>query len=121
VVEPTGAAVLRGGEVTAPNHPIQGGGYSKPTLPLLDGAIVHGFVEVTGDEAADAARLLAREEGIFGGYSTGANLAAALRLLTAGERGSTIVFLVCDSGLKYLSTDLYPVDPTAGGRDDRVR
>ena len=121
VVEPAGAAVLRGGDSTAPNHPIQGGGYSKAELPLLDGAPVHGFVEVTGDEAADAARLLAREEGIFGGYSTGANLAAALRLLAGAERGSTIAFLVCDSGLKYLSTDLYPADPTAGGRDDGVR
>jgi cysteine synthase A len=121
VVEPAGAAVLRGAGVTAPNHPIQGGGYSRSELPLLEGAPVHGYVEVAGDEAAEAARLLAREEGIFGGYSSGANLAAALRLLAGTERGSTIAFLVCDSGLKYLSTDLYPADRTAGGRDDGVR
>ncbi len=77
-------------------------------LPLMDGEAVDGYLQVSDDEAIDAARLLAREEGIFGGFSAGANLAAALRLLQSQEKGSTIAFLVCDSGLKYLSTDLYP-------------
>lgn len=52
--------------------------------------------------------MLAREEGIFGGFSSGANLAAGLRLLRDREAGATVLFLVCYSGLEYLSTDLYP-------------
>ena len=48
------------------------------------------------------------EEGIFAGFSTGAHLAAAWRLLAEQEAGATIAFLACDSGLKYLSTDLFP-------------
>jgi cysteine synthase len=108
VVEPAGAAVLAGRAVDRPNHRIQGGGYSRPALPLLDGAPVHGHLEVTDGEAIEAARLLAAEEGIFGGFSAGANVAAALQLLRTTEAGATVAVLVCDSGLKYLSTDLYP-------------
>jgi cysteine synthase len=108
VVEPAGAAVLAGRPASAPNHRIQGGGYSRTELPLLDGAPVHGHLEVTDDEAMAATRLLATEEGVFGGFSAGANLAAALQLLRGPEAGATVAILVCDSGLKYLSTDLYP-------------
>jgi len=107
LVEPAGAAVLAGEAARAPNHPIQGGGYSMPELPLLRREHVDGFVQVTGDQARAGARRLAREEGIFGGFSAGANLAAALKLLAGPCRGGTIAFLVCDSGLKYLSTDLW--------------
>jgi cysteine synthase A len=57
--------------------------------------------------AAEAARLLAQTEGIFGGYSAGANLAAAARLLDGPERGGTVAIVIPDSGLKYLSTDLW--------------
>ena len=70
-----------------------------------DGAT--GIDRLTGAEAAEHARLLARTEGIFGGYSAGANLAAAIRLLQGAERGGCVAFVVCDSGLKYLSTDLW--------------
>lgn len=120
VIEPAGAAVLGGGRVDQPGHPIQGGGYSRAELPLLDGAAVSGYLEVDGDEARAAARLLARTEGIFGGFSAGANLAGALAALRGPERGNTVVMLVCDSGLKYLSTDLYPYDLDAlNDLDDR--
>jgi cysteine synthase A len=53
------------------------------------------------------ARRLAREEGIFAGFSSGANAAAAMRLLRTDFKGRTIAVLMCDSGLKYLSTDLW--------------
>ncbi|MEQ8899771.1 MAG: pyridoxal-phosphate dependent enzyme [Roseovarius sp.] len=89
------------------DHPIQGGGYSMPDLKHLSGVELAGDVTVTGAEAAEHARLLARTEGIFGGYSAGANLAAAIRLLRGPERGCCVAFVVCDSGLKYLSTDLW--------------
>jgi cysteine synthase len=111
VVEPAGAAVLGGHEVTDANHPIQGGGYSRPHLSLLEGVPVEGYLQVDDEEVVDAARRLAREEGVFGGYSSGANLAAALQLLRGPEAGNTVAMLVCDSGLKYLSTSLYEAPP----------
>lgn len=107
VVEPEGAAILATGAAPRPAHPIQGGGYAMPHLGFLDSVAVAGHLAVTGDEARAAARALAREEGIFGGYSAGANLAAALRLLGGVEPGATVGIVVCDSGLKYLSTDLW--------------
>lgn len=110
-VEPEGAAVLAGQAATRTDHPIQGGGYAMPALAHLAGAAVAGHLAVAGADARDHARLLARTEGIFGGYSAGANLAAAVRLLEGPERGGTVAFVVCDSGLKYLSTDLWEDRP----------
>lgn len=69
--------------------------------------LIDGYLHVSDDEAIMAARDLARQEGIFAGFSTGANIAAALRVLRTTEQGSTVLFTVNDSGLKYLSTDLY--------------
>jgi len=114
LIEPATAAVLAGKPMTRPSHPIQGGGYSMPDLPLLDRSLVHDYLQVSDQEAVACARLLAREAGIFGGFSAGANLAGALQVLQQRERGKTVAFLVCDSGLKYLSTDLYPWHENAG-------
>jgi cysteine synthase A len=108
LIEPAGAAVLAGQAVTYPNHRIQGGGYSMAELPLLDRRLVDGFLQVRDDDAIATARALARQEGIFAGFSSGANVAAALELLRGPCRGKTIAVLICDSGLKYLSTDLWP-------------
>ncbi len=107
VVEPAGAAVLAGEAVTRPDHRIQGGGYAMEDLPLLNRAQIDGFLQVTDEEARQMARRLAREEGIFAGFSAGANVAAAFSLLERRCRGQTIAVLLCDSGLKYLSTDLW--------------
>ncbi len=107
LVEPQGAAVLAGQPVTYPNHPIQGGGYSMADLPLLDPDHVDGYLQVSAEEAIHMARRLAREEGIFAGFSSGANTAAAVQLLATSHPGATAVVLMCDSGLKYLSTQLY--------------
>jgi cysteine synthase A len=109
-VEPSTAPVLSGKPVTRANHKIQGGGYSMQ-LPLWDERLVDGTVIVTDEEAIHWARELGRVEGIFGGFSSGANLAAAMRLLQASQASADparVVFLVNDSGLKYLSTDLWP-------------
>lgn len=108
VVEPAGAAAMAGEAITYPNHRIQGGGYSMADLPLIDPAHVDGYLQVTDEEAIHMAQRLAREEGIFAGFSAGANTAAALRLLQTEHPGATAVVLMCDSGLKYLSTDLWP-------------
>jgi len=108
VVEPEQAAVLARGKVENPDHPIQGGGYSMASLTFMGQAPVDGYLGISGKQARDAARELARSEGIFGGYSAGANVAAALELLRGPARGGIIAVLICDSGLKYLSTDLWP-------------
>jgi cysteine synthase len=107
LVEPAGAAVLAGKLVTNANHRIQGGGYSMEHLPLLRREHIDGYVQVPDEEAIQTARKLAREEGIFAGFSSGANVAAALRLLQGLCKGKTVVVLLNDSGLKYLSTDLW--------------
>lgn len=106
VVEPEGAAAIAGGHVSRPEHPIQGGGYAMSDLAFLKGLPVDGYLQVSGEEAKCTAQSLARHEGIFGGFSSGANVAAALQLLSGEMRGKTIV-MICDSGLKYLSTDLW--------------
>lgn len=106
-VEPEGAEAIAGDVVRNPDHPIQGGGYAMPDLTHLRGAELAGTVSVSGEEAREGAQALARVEGIFGGYSAGANLAGAVALLRGPEEGGTVAFVVCDSGLKYLSTDLW--------------
>lgn len=109
-LEPQGAAVLAGASPSAPDHPIQGGGYAMADLPHLRGVPLAGHLTVTGAQARNMARDLARVEGVFGGYSAGANLAGAVQLLRGPERGGTVAMVVCDSGLKYLSTDLWEDD-----------
>ncbi|HXJ96543.1 MAG TPA: cysteine synthase family protein [Terriglobia bacterium] len=108
VVEPEGAAALAGKTMGNPNHRIQGGGYSISELKFVKRELIDGFVSVSDVEAIQAARRLAREEGVFAGFSSGANVAAALRLLGGACKGKTVVIIICDSGLKYLSTDLWP-------------
>ena len=107
LIEPAGAAVLANKPVTNPNHRIQGGGYSMPDLPLLNKDLVDGYLEITDEEAIQMARRLAREEGIFTGFSAGANTAVAVKLLNTTCKGKSIAVLLSDSGLKYLSTDLW--------------
>jgi cysteine synthase A len=107
LVEPNGAAILAGDPVTYPNHRIQGGGYAMADLPLLDSELIDGYLKVTDEQAVEMARRLAKEEGIFAGYSSGANVVAAMELLKTQFKGQTAVVLICDSGLKYLSTDLW--------------
>ncbi len=108
IVEPAGAAAFKGEPVTKPNHRIQGGGYSMSDLPLIDKALIDGYLQVTDEEAMSTTRRLAREEGIFAGFSAGANVAAAIHLLNTTCKGKTVVVLLSDSGLKYLSTELWP-------------
>jgi cysteine synthase A len=103
VVEPSGSTVLAGSQASQPNHRIQGGGYSMPILPLIHTEHIDGYLSVTDEEAMDAALELAKLEGIFAGFSSGANVAAARQLIA----GRTVVITINDSGLKYLSTELW--------------
>ena len=111
IIEPEGAAVLTGEPATEPNHRIQGGGYAMKNLSMLNAQHIDGYLKVSDDEAIQMARRLAKAEGVFAGFSSGANVAAAMTLLDGSFKGKTAVVLMCDSGLKYLSTDLWESSP----------
>ena len=106
IVEPHGAAKLAGSCITCCSHVIQGGGYAKD-LPLINHDHVDGHLTVDDREVTEVTRRLAKTEGIFAGYSSGANIAGAYQLLKGDYKGKTIAVNICDSGLKYLSTDLW--------------
>jgi len=107
VVEPADAAVLAGRSAVNPGHRIQGGGYSRKDLQFVKPELIDGYLQVTDKDAIDAARELAKREGIFAGFSSGANIAAALQLLKGPLKGKTVATIINDSGLKYLSTELW--------------
>ena len=75
--------------------------------PLWEPDQVNEIHTVTTDEAKTMARRLAREEGLFAGTSSGANIAAAIRVAKELGPNATVVTLIVDSGFRYLSTDLY--------------
>ncbi|WP_220503769.1 PLP-dependent cysteine synthase family protein [Microbispora sp. H13382] len=103
-VEPAESAVLSGGRPGA--HRIEGIGIGY-LPPMWDPALVDEIVPIATGDAEEMARRLAREEGLFTGTSSGANVLAAIQV---GQRlGPTarIVTLLVDSGLKYLSTGVY--------------
>jgi cysteine synthase A len=103
-VEPRESAVLSGGPSGV--HRIEGVGPGFVTS-LWRRESMDAIESVSSGEAMQAARALARHEGIFAGTSSGANLAVALRLGQQLGPQATIVTLVCDSGMKYLSTELF--------------
>lgn len=98
-VEPAESAVLSGGEPGA--HKIDGIGAGF-IVPLWHDGIADRIERVSTEEAIDMTRRLAREEGVFAGTSTGANVVAALRLAEQLGPGATIVTVLCDTGMKYL-------------------
>ncbi len=104
-VEPASSPVISGGK-PAP-HKIQGIGAGF--IPRnLDTSLLNGVELVTNEDAYEWARRLAKEEGIFGGISTGANVCAAARVAARPEnRGKKIVTVACSFGERYLSTPLF--------------
>ncbi|HEU0015460.1 MAG TPA: cysteine synthase family protein [Longimicrobium sp.] len=104
VVEPAESAVLSGGEPGP--HKIEGVGIGYAP-PLWDPSVVDEIIPVATEDAKEMTRRLAREEALFAGTSSGANVVAAIRLAERLGPGRTVVTLMADSGLKYLSTDVY--------------
>lgn len=100
-VEPAESAVLSGGPSGA--HKIDGVGAGY-VVPLWQEGIADRIVPVSTEEAIAMALRLAREEGLFAGTSTGANVVAALRLAEQLGPKATVVTLMCDTGMKYLRT-----------------
>ena len=104
--EPATAPALAGGPITDTCHRLEGTGYAR-VPPLWDPSMCDGFLTVTNEEAIVTARRLATREGVFCGFSSGANVAAALQVARTADPGAVVVTLVADTGLKYLSTDLF--------------
>jgi cysteine synthase A len=103
-VEPAESPVLSGGSPGF--HRIEGVGIG--VVPFLwDPALADSIETVTAGESEEMARRLAREEGIFAGTSSGANVVAALRVAGSLGPGATVATILPDNGLKYLSTSVY--------------
>ena len=103
-VEPDESAVLSGRP--SGSHKIEGIGIGF-IPPLWHPELTNEILTVTTDDAKNMARRLAKEEGIFAGTSSGANVVAALRIADRLGKGKKVVTLMVDSGLRYLSTDVY--------------
>ena len=106
-VEPAESSVLLGGE--AGPHKIEGVGIGY-TPPLWEPSLMDEVMAVPTDESKEMARRLAREEALFAGTSSGANVIAAIRVAQRLGPGHKVVTLLVDSGLKYLGTDVYRRD-----------
>jgi cysteine synthase len=111
-VEPAESSVLLGGQ--AGPHKIEGVGIGY-TPPLWERSLVDEIVPIPTADAKEMARRLAREEALFAGTSSGANVLAALQVAERLGPRARVVTLLADSGLKYLSTDVYRSASRAGG------
>jgi cysteine synthase A len=103
-VEPAESSVLGGGQ--AGPHKIEGVGIGY-IPPLWEPSLADEIVPVRTEDAKAMARRLAREEALFAGTSSGANVIAAIQLAQKLGPGAKVVTLLADSGLKYLNTDVY--------------
>ncbi|HXD30540.1 MAG TPA: cysteine synthase family protein [Pyrinomonadaceae bacterium] len=103
-IEPAESSVLLGGEPGP--HKIEGVGIGY-TPPLWEPLLVDEVIPVATADAKEMARRLACEEALFAGTSSGANVFAAIQVGQQLGPGGTVVTLLADSGLKYLSTDVY--------------
>ncbi|WP_339164776.1 cysteine synthase family protein [Siminovitchia sp. FSL W7-1587] len=109
-VEPVNAPFYSSIQKTDGKHIIQGGGYNIPLKFIEENKeLINGFITVSDREVTEATRLLASKECIFSGYSSGANAAAALKLLKGDLKGKNILIHIPDSGTKYLSTNLWDI------------
>jgi cysteine synthase A len=107
VTSPVITQTLKGEAVKPGRHKVQGiGAGFVPGNLHTD--IVDEVIQITDDEAFEWARRLAKEEGIFGGISSGGNMAAAARVAARPEnKGKMIVTIMCSFGERYLSTPLF--------------
>ncbi len=107
-VEPAESAVLSGGPTGS--HKIEGIGIGF-IPPLWERSEVDEIITVSTEEAKNMTRRLAKEEGLFAGTSSGANVVASLKVAKRLGPNATVVTIMVDSGLRYLSTDIYKSGP----------
>ena len=106
-IEPEGSQVIAGQPITDPRHTLQGAGYAA-VPPQWDAALCDGTLAIGDDEATDTARALATREGIFAGFTHRRECRCRPPPRARRSGGSIIATIACDSGLKYLSTNLVP-------------
>ncbi|RVE54109.1 hypothetical protein evm_001232 [Chilo suppressalis] len=112
VVEPAGSEPIKGEPITKPLHLLQGSGYGcVPNLFKFDN--MDGTISVSDEEAIEYKKLIGEKEGLYVGYTSGANVAAAVKLLKSGQllADAWVVTTLNDTGLKYtpVSEDLTKV------------
>ena len=105
-IEPSGAQTLAGKATTTAGHVLQGGGYAM-IPPQWDAALCDGTIGIEDDEAVHCVQDLAEKEGILAGYSTGGNVAAALKIAATLPEGAVVATIACDNGTRYLSSGLF--------------
>jgi cysteine synthase A len=104
-IEPMHVRALSGGDVSG-KHRLEGiGSGFVPSITRLD--LADEIIAVSDEDAYETARQLAKKEGVFGGITSGANVWAAIQRARKIGSGKKIVTVIVDSGLKYLSGDLY--------------
>ncbi len=104
-VEPEDSAILSGG--TPGPHKIQGIGAGF-VPKILDTSVYSEVIRVTNEDAMATARMLAKEEGLLVGISAGANVWATMQVAKREEfKGKTLLTILCDTGERYLSTELF--------------
>ncbi|MDD4777499.1 MAG: cysteine synthase family protein [Fermentimonas sp.] len=99
-VEPKKAAILKTGKVKSAHHIIQGTGYGF-VPPHWEDGIADEIITVSDSEVRDMTLKLSREQGLYVGYSSGANVAAAIKYMEKNPELKYIVTILCDTGYKY--------------------
>ena len=99
-VEPENAAIIKTGKVINPKHIIQGTGYSL-IPPHWDEELCDEIITVNDNEVENMTKRLASEEGLFVGFSAGANVAASIKYLEKAKRNINVVTILCDTAYKY--------------------
>lgn len=99
-VEPENAAILKTGKVTDPKHIIQGTGYGT-VPPQWEVDLADGIITITDDEVKEMTKAISLQHGLYVGYSSGANVAAAIKYLNQSNSDLNIVTILCDTAYKY--------------------
>ena len=99
-VEPENAAILKNGTVKSSKHIIQGTGYSS-VPPQWEKELADEIITVTDEEVRKMTKKVSQEQGLFVGYSAGANVVASLKYLKSNPNIQNIVTILCDTGYKY--------------------
>jgi cysteine synthase A len=104
IAEPENAAIIKGLTISHHNQQGIGDGFIPS---IMDTKFIDDINIVTDGEAEDTARMLAREEGILCGVSSGTNVFSAMKMASKLNSNANIITLICDTGERYLSTTLF--------------